>query len=715
MAAGTIEFDEVRARGLVGVGGKAGGLAKLVCAGLPVPDGFVVPFDVARCWQDGGAGSEGVWEDVQARARALGCRYFAVRSSANIEDGRHGAVPGVFLSRLAVTVNGLREAVTDVLASAMSPIAVHCAAGREIRMAVVVQRYVRPDVSGTIYTRPIGEPQGHTTILQVNCASRVETICEPRVVDELAAELVATGAVPGVLRRRIVELALAAENAISAPTGADVEWIVSGGRVWIVQARPIVHRVARAAPSLDSNALSFSRDDPGIVWEWDAAHNPEPLSQAQAGLVEFIVERGISPSPLRVVAGHLYVGSNPDRSLSLEQYDSTLLRDDYERCIAPRFETVFAELEADEFLALEDSLEAYAQVYSIYTRELSPRLRYVQRQLFQLLRAHVGADQAERLMYELLNEVAGSPLLAILRRADAGEVTLADVMELAGPLSPMWDVACPTFAEQPVAIERALRLCGDDSTRVRAEPLGALRAQLNRSAQCHLDETVESWCVSREIAELDDLYFARAQALVRRSLLQLAHQWRRVDDEIFDVPLRQVRAMAAEGREPADDWWCTTVRESRKRSAIDRRRVMPPRIQAGIAVPILRQAGSPQADLWHGRGMGGTAKGRIVRLEDVVTTDTLATPQWDGPTVVLARTVTPAMLPMLIGAAGLVTEFGGLLDHASALCRELGIPHVLNCAGALRDLAPGDFVVLDANVGSVARICRADHQPPYSV
>src|SRR5262245_23077201 len=104
-------------------------------------------------------------------------------------------------------------------------------------------------------------------------------------------------------------MALACEAAIGASEGADVELVLEatpqGTQTWVVQARPIVHPVRRRRASPPPIVIAPLVQD-GRRWTWDIAHNPDPLSPAQTGLVERIDRTAWSPHALRVCAGYLY-------------------------------------------------------------------------------------------------------------------------------------------------------------------------------------------------------------------------------------------------------------------------------------------------------------------------------------------------------------------------------------------------------------------------
>ena len=68
------------------LGGKGASLARLVAAGLPVPDGFVVTVAAFRAYAAAGSMPADVAAAVDAAYAALGRPAVAVRSSATAED-----------------------------------------------------------------------------------------------------------------------------------------------------------------------------------------------------------------------------------------------------------------------------------------------------------------------------------------------------------------------------------------------------------------------------------------------------------------------------------------------------------------------------------------------------------------------------------------------------------------------------------------------------
>jgi pyruvate,water dikinase len=221
--------------------------------------------------------------------------------------------------------------------------------------------------------------------------------------------------------------------------------------------------------------------------------------------------------------------------------------------------------------------------------------------------------------------------------ARAREVKLAPVAVALADVAPAWDVAAPTYGERHLAPEARLAGVGD----------------------------------------LDDVYFARAQAGVRRALLG-----RGLGDDAFWLPLEDVRA----GRVADAAARAAAAREAHRRLA----RFAPPLAIAGGAA-IHRPAGVGL----RGVGTGGRARGTARVL------DALAPASDTRDRVLVAAAVLPTMAPLLVGAAAIVAEHGGLLGHGASLARELGVPCVVGCAGALATLRDGDEVWVDADAGVV--------------
>lgn len=738
------------------VGGKAASLGRLIAAGVPVPGGLALSAQAHALDEDGRAAAIDAlasrvrgWEQARAaeRAGSEGARL-AVRSSAAVEDRLAAAAPGVFASRLNVTLDELPAAVRAVWASAETPLwrAYARARGLDlgglVRMAVVVQPMIAGEVAGVAYTRPPGRPEADEMIVETH-----ERAGAP-------AGSIRVGRAPGARARgmhaeldaariaAVARAALAAEAAIEAGRGADVEWVLAGDRVWIVQARPVVHPPAAPAPALPEALLAFSRAEPEVVWRWDVTHNPDPLSPAQAGLVERMSVAGLVPGRMRVVGGYLYYGrvgapgppstgspgvssaeppgvssAEPPGASSAEPpgADSAgTLRHRFETGWRPALEAALAAAEAPG-AGIEQVLAAYERFYAVYAGDMSARIGAARRALPGFL-AHALAPDSdpEALAGALLEDGSEARLETLIARVARGEATFDALLAVAGPMAPAWDVAAPTFAERPALLRRAVHAAARPPRRtgVAEEARARVRARLAPELRDPFDRCLALARAARDLGELDDQLFARAQAAVRRALLRLARQWELADaDDVFFVPLDQILPWSA-GPEPPP---AVAVRRLAQagRAARERQRAwaMPLAFASGRAVDdAAGQRARQQPGVWRGRGTGGRVRGMAVRVADLgdLTAGSHALGAADAAdaAILVVPTLTPAMAVLLPHAAAVVAQHGGLLDHGAAMARELGLPCVVACARVWAETSTGDPLLVDADAGLVVRLAE---------
>ncbi|KQY22365.1 pyruvate phosphate dikinase [Cellulomonas sp. Root485] len=237
-------------------GGKAGTLGVLLRAGLPVPDGFVVPLDADRATD----------LDLRDALDELGGPV-AVRSSADDEDTGRASAAGQYESVLGVQgAERVADAVRTCWASLHSPraVAYRGATDQQPRMGVLVQRHLDAEVAGVMFAP--GGPAGVTTIeaswglgpsvaggtvtpdaYRVHADGSVTYTVADKVrrIDRRGTHLV-TSEVPEPDRRRptlddaTAERLAGLGRRIAGVLGGaqDVEWAVVDGDLWVLQARP---------------------------------------------------------------------------------------------------------------------------------------------------------------------------------------------------------------------------------------------------------------------------------------------------------------------------------------------------------------------------------------------------------------------------------------------------------------------------------------------
>jgi pyruvate,water dikinase len=238
------------------VGGKAFNCSVLKRAGLPVPDGLVVPSDASD------ADVTDLTASRWVRALPADARL-AVRSSGLGEDSADHSFAGMHDTRLGVGLGELIDAVracrtSSGSAQARAYRAARALDGDEARIGVLVQLMVPAVVSGVAFTI---NPLNGANEMVINAAAGLgEDLVSGRVdpdefrVDKNTGDILGerrgTGAsgraatLTHGLLRELVSLLTRIESHYSAPQ--DVEWCHDGRQFWIVQSRPVTTRIADA-------------------------------------------------------------------------------------------------------------------------------------------------------------------------------------------------------------------------------------------------------------------------------------------------------------------------------------------------------------------------------------------------------------------------------------------------------------------------------------
>jgi len=241
-----IPFDELTAEQQALAGGKGGTLARLYQVGYPVPDGVVI-LSAAFEGDELSPDAWGVARSHLARLRKGNKDLaFAIRSSALSEDSAQSSFAGEFQTVLnARTDEQIREAVRTVHQSRVSRrVQVYSRAkglDETHKVAVVIQRMVKSDISGVLFTvDPI------TGNRRVMAGSFIEGVGENLVSGKATGEAFTlerhNGRYQGPAKlqphaRRLYKLAHRLEGELGCPQ--DIEWAIAGGKLFILQSRPI--------------------------------------------------------------------------------------------------------------------------------------------------------------------------------------------------------------------------------------------------------------------------------------------------------------------------------------------------------------------------------------------------------------------------------------------------------------------------------------------
>jgi pyruvate, water dikinase len=258
-------------------GGKAVGLGQAIRAGLPVPAGHGLSVALVDALADGSSAdrrqvTELLAELVDALAADPTLDRFAVRSSATDEDSAAASFAGQHRTLLNVAQTGLTEAIDEVWASGRTPAALGYRARLGLSgtpaVAVVVQRMIRADCAGVLFTRdPVAGADrrvieaawglGEAVVAGLVDPDRVVMARGGRVLDhhvgnkDLAVELVEHGTREvAVAPTRACAPCLDADRlaALEALAGvceavfdgpSDIEWAFEGDRLHLLQRRAV--------------------------------------------------------------------------------------------------------------------------------------------------------------------------------------------------------------------------------------------------------------------------------------------------------------------------------------------------------------------------------------------------------------------------------------------------------------------------------------------
>jgi len=246
MSKHVIPFSSLKEEEQETAGGKGAALAHLFQKGYRVPDGFVI---LPGAFQGDDLGSE-CWSEIRAHLASLRNgderTSFAVRSSALCEDSAFASYAGEFETVLDVRSDErVKEAILQVRGSreAERVLAYSRAKGLEAspEMAVVVQKLVRADFAGVLFTcDPVSGSQMYMTGNYVHgfgeelVSGEVEpytfTLTRPKGTYEGPDEFKRFAKKLNKLGNRLIR---------DLETQQDIEFAIKNGRIYLLQSRPI--------------------------------------------------------------------------------------------------------------------------------------------------------------------------------------------------------------------------------------------------------------------------------------------------------------------------------------------------------------------------------------------------------------------------------------------------------------------------------------------
>lgn len=731
------------------VGGKARGLTKLIAAGFPVPDGFVVMPDAT----DG---------EIVAAYRRLGAGPAAVRSSAEEEDSQTRSYAGQFDTFLDVL--GEVEVVEAVNACRASASNSRVASYREDDAAlpapipVIVQRMVRPDYAGVAFAGPDGR-------------TLVEGV--PGLADRLVSGRASPSPLPEHVRERVERVARTVVGRFGA--AQDIEWAAEGDRIWLLQVRAVTASLPAALP--DRFPL------------WTAANVQEAIPKPLTPLSEELTLANMSrifeasyrfaglpqptDAPVRFVNGRAYMSYSATASAMSAmpgfRIETLLLMFGDSPQLAP---LIAYRPEARRYflLRLPATLVRsvrwllFAERHIVRAREAADRFEQRVRstlagdptdaQLLELLHSvltwdstlfeamSVSTSMANRLLVSLMStgaEPAGTShvdatalavtgdlesleparrlaALATWLRANPGlpdhsgevQARLAEFTELCGfRCAEEAELANPRWGEQP---DEVLRLARQLASARAASPGAVARptraaALMRRPRLRVLAAQARIWqrrrersraVLSRVGTSVRLLLLAIGRRLCHRKLLNAPDEiFFLLGDEIVSLLDASALEMARAER--------LVARIGRRRARHRRLLASPPSTRLLAELPdgrLVPFAPEPEGDALLGCGASpGRATGRARVVHDFGEIHTL-----EPGEILVTRTTDIGWTPLFRLASAVVTEIGAPTSHAAIVARELGLPAVVNVDRVTERIRTGDVLFVDGWAGLVRHL-----------
>lgn len=683
-------------------GGKAATLAALVRDGFPVPDGFVVP-----------AGGDFTPQDTDR----LGEGRFAVRSSAIDEDLAEASFAGMYETYLDVAAADVADAVRRCRASAHAE-RVNAYRQTGGGMAVLVQRMVRADAAGVAFTAdPVTGARDEVVVTAV--AGLGEALVSGAAVGEewlIRGEHVEVVRAGRVLRPEQAAAVAGLARRVAAHLGGpqDIEWAIAGGRLYLLQARPMT-----ALP----DAVAWQAPGPGLwlrnfrLGEW----LPDPvtplcadwlLSCLDAGFAEGMRRDAGAVLPFASALVHGWYYTQPTARLralpcALVRSRGRLLPFAYRALVMPG---------RDPARAARGLLE---RLHRHWCEELLPAYQSLVRQPWEPDPAStveaIGRMAGRHLWSLAVVGGAAWKMEACLARFLHRHTCPAGAQVLLSGL-PGTDKSVPAHAVysidpyHPTAGEMnsdRVQEHGGDPAAARSAAERACRRQLaaRPRALASFDamlEAAQRYAVIREQQARD---LTLGWPVLRHCLARLGHGLTTAG--VLDDP-GQVHFLTRAELDSRDDGLARLATHRRTEWQTRRRLVAP--LTLGSPPPLIGRHLARTIGLNSRRDQAGVlvsgqpaSPGRATGTVRVVTGPEAFAAVAPGEVLVTPAT-TPAWTPLFAVVAAVVTDGGTLAAHASLIAREYGIPAVVATGDATRRLRNGQIVTVDGTRGVVESV-----------
>lgn len=195
--------------------------------------------------------------------------------------------------------------------------------------------------------------------------------------------------------------------------------------------------------------------------------------------------------------------------------------------------------------------------------------------------------------------------------------------------------------------------------------------------------------------------FDVARAAARRIGADLAERGRLADAaDVFHLTYDEILASADTGADTSANADQRELVAQRRAEYEDRLRFRLPQAWEGLPelIPAIEDAteDAPAGTVISGvAASGGVVEGRARVVRDPATAELS-----DGD-ILVCETTDPSWVSLFIVAAGVVTDFGGMLSHGPIVARELGLPCVCGTESGSQRIRDGQRIRVDGSNGAV--------------
>jgi pyruvate,water dikinase len=328
----------------------------------------------------------------------------------------------------------------------------------------------------------------------------------------------------------------------------------------------------------------------------------------------------------------------------------------------------------------------------------------------------------------VLTDSTDGDALDALERVEGGKGFVHELREYFseyGQRGDAWDIAYPSWIEDPTPVLRTLReyLDAYSHPAVELQRTGAERERLVAAAREKLTDPADRagfdfllGAAEKGIVITEDHGFwidFRGMHQVRMAVVEFGRRF--ADEGVIDEPQDVFFLHPAEITHTAVGLPALDRRElvAERRAALERARSIepppfvgaPPSEEPEEENPISRAMGklfggpppAPSGDALRGHpGSAGVARGRARIISSIADADRL-----EPGDVLVAQATAPPWTPLFAIASAVVTDAGGILSHCAVVAREYQIPAVVGCGDATTRIRDGQTIEVDGDQGVV--------------